>query len=126
MFLTLVLSLIAIQADTLDYPHTGANNITCDSCHFIYGTEPSLLPPWTSHIPQDIDDTQYNTLCWSCHNGLDTAYVRTHSSLETTVTATGQWNAKPAITPINRSSSRHTEAQAIFIREWYRVSPRQH
>jgi predicted CxxxxCH...CXXCH cytochrome family protein len=82
LFLTLVLSLIAIRADTLDYPHTGANSITCDFCHFIYGGEPSLLPPWTSHVPQDIDDTQYNTLCWSCHNG-DAPFAKTHSSLET-------------------------------------------
>jgi hypothetical protein len=79
--LTLILTLIAIDAYTLDYP--GANSISCDSCHFIYGTEPSLLPEWTAHTPQDNDDTQYNTLCWSCHNDLDALYVRTHSSLST-------------------------------------------
>ena len=83
LILTVMLSLIAIQADTLDYPHAGANNIGCDSCHFIYGSEPSLLPEWTSHIPQDIDDSQYNILCWSCHNGLDAPYMRAHSSLST-------------------------------------------
>jgi galactitol-specific phosphotransferase system IIB component len=74
--------LISIHADTLDYPHYEINNISCDSCHFVYGGEPSLLPPWTAHIPQDIDDTQYNTLCWSCHNNIDAPYVRTHSSLQ--------------------------------------------
>jgi hypothetical protein len=92
MVLTIVLSLIAIQASALDYPHSGANIITCDSCHFIYGGEPSLLPPWTSHVPQDIDDTQYNMLCWSCHNGLDVlSFVRTHSSL-TTDNSYGNWS----------------------------------
>jgi predicted CXXCH cytochrome family protein len=93
LLLTLIISLTAIQADTLDYPHTGANNIGCDSCHFIYGGEPSLLPPWTSHTPQDIDDTQYNTLCWSCHNGLDFIYVRTHSSLSTD-NSYGDWSVE--------------------------------
>ncbi|RJR17296.1 MAG: hypothetical protein C4581_08270, partial [Nitrospiraceae bacterium] len=71
------------KAYTIDYPHFEINNIGCDSCHFIYGTEPSLLPPWTAHTPQNIDDTQYNTLCWSCHNDSDAPYVRTHSSLQT-------------------------------------------
>jgi hypothetical protein len=78
----LLLSLSAFQAYSLDYPHFGGNSIGCDSCHFIYGTEPSLLPEWTSHTPEDIDDTQYNTLCWSCHNDIDAPYVRTHSSLQ--------------------------------------------
>jgi hypothetical protein len=78
----IVSSLIAIQAEALDYPHHDINNIGCDSCHFVYGTEPSLLPLWTAHTPQDIDDTQYNTLCWSCHNDIDAPYVRTHSSLQ--------------------------------------------
>lgn len=66
-----------------DYPHSVINNIGCDSCHFVYGTEPSHLPPWTAHIPQDVDDTQYNTLCWSCHNDVDAPYVRSHSSRQT-------------------------------------------
>jgi hypothetical protein len=74
--------LISIQADTLDYPHYEVNKINCESCHFVYGGEPSLLPPWTAHTPQDIDDTQYNTLCWSCHNDIEAPYVRTHSSLQ--------------------------------------------
>ncbi|RJR17297.1 MAG: hypothetical protein C4581_08275 [Nitrospiraceae bacterium] len=65
-----------------DYPHFGINNLGCDSCHFVYGSQPSLLPPWTEHVPQDIDDTQFNTLCWSCHNDIDAPYVKTHSSLQ--------------------------------------------
>jgi predicted CxxxxCH...CXXCH cytochrome family protein len=82
LVLALALNLISTQAYTLDYPHSGANNIICDACHFIYGTEPSLLPEWTAHIPQDIDDTQFNMLCWSCHNDIEAPHMRTHSSLE--------------------------------------------
>jgi nitrate/TMAO reductase-like tetraheme cytochrome c subunit len=80
--LAVLFSFIGIQAEALDYPHYGINNIGCDSCHFVYGTEPSLLPPWTAHTPQNIDDTQYNTLCWSCHNDIEAPYVKTHSSLQ--------------------------------------------
>ncbi len=74
--------LVSIQAYSLDYPHTGVNNITCDACHFVYGDEPTLLPAWTNVVPQNIDDTRYNVLCWSCHNDVEAQYVRTHSSLE--------------------------------------------
>jgi predicted CxxxxCH...CXXCH cytochrome family protein len=66
----------------LDAPHTSTNTIDCDSCHFVYGDQPALLPPWTEHAPVDIDDTQYNTLCWSCHNDITAPYVSTHSSLQ--------------------------------------------
>jgi cytochrome c len=71
LIFALLLALIFIQAEALDYPHNKLNKISCDSCHFVYGGEPSLLPPWTAHTPQDIDDTQYNTLCWSCHNDIE-------------------------------------------------------
>lgn len=81
--IVLTLSLMSTQIDALDYPHSGINNIGCDSCHFVYGEEPSLLPPWTEHVPQDIDDTQFNTLCWSCHNDIEAPYMKTHSSLQT-------------------------------------------
>ncbi|MEW6602208.1 MAG: hypothetical protein AB1499_14640, partial [Nitrospirota bacterium] len=79
----LLLCLAPAPGHTLDYPHFTGNNIGCSACHFVYGTEPSLLPPWTAHVPQDIDDTQFNTLCWSCHNDIEAPYVRTHSSLQT-------------------------------------------
>jgi predicted CXXCH cytochrome family protein len=80
---TIVFCLFATLAySASDFPHFGINNIGCDSCHFVYGSQPSLLPPWTSHVPQDIDDTQYNTLCWSCHNDIDAPFVKTHSSLQ--------------------------------------------
>ncbi len=77
IILAIVISLIAVQAGALDYPHFGINNIDCDSCHFVYGTQPSLLPPWTVHTPQDIDDTPYNTLCWSCQLYTLYAYILT-------------------------------------------------
>jgi hypothetical protein len=51
VILSLFVILFSIQASALDYPHSGANIITCDACHSIYGGEPSLLPPWTS-LPQ--------------------------------------------------------------------------
>jgi hypothetical protein len=82
LIIGIVLSLIAIQAETLDYPHSYINNIGCESCHFVFGEEPSLLPEWTVHVQQDIDDTQYNVLCWGCHNDVDAPYMRTHSSLQ--------------------------------------------
>lgn len=78
-----IILFISVQSSALDYPHTEINNISCDSCHYVYGEEPALLPPWTVHVPQNIDDTQYNTLCWSCHNDIEAPYMRTHSSLET-------------------------------------------
>lgn len=83
LIIAIMLSLTAIKGDALDYPHFGGNYIGCNACHFVYGTQPSLLPPWTAHTPQDIDDTQHNTLCWSCHNDIEAPYVRTHSSLQT-------------------------------------------
>ncbi len=82
IFIVLFLPLIALQAYAQDWPHNEGNGVGCDSCHFIYGTEPSLLPPWTAHDPQDIDDTQFNTLCWSCHNDIEAPFVNTHSSLQ--------------------------------------------
>ncbi len=88
IFLTFAILCVSILigisgAAALDYPHFEGNNIGCDSCHFIYGTESNLLPPWTDHVPANIDDTQYNTLCWSCHNDIEASYVRTHSSIQT-------------------------------------------
>lgn len=80
---TLAAGLMPAKSHALDYPHFGGNSIGCSSCHFVYGSEPSLLPPWTAHVPQDIDDTQFNTLCWSCHNDIEAPYMRTHSSLQT-------------------------------------------
>ncbi len=82
LFILVNIVAIAFVHAASDYPHFGINNIGCDSCHFVYGTQPSLMPPWTEHVPQNIDDTQYNTLCWSCHNDIDAPYMKTHSSLQ--------------------------------------------
>ena len=79
--LSLIFTLIAIQAETLDYPHTSVNSIGCDSCHFVYGDNSSLLVDVSSYST-GIDDTQYNNLCWSCHNDIDAPDVETHSSLQ--------------------------------------------
>jgi len=79
----LAVCLFPAKGHALDYPHFSGNSIGCNSCHFVYGMQPSLLPPWTAHVPQDIDDTQHNTLCWSCHNDIEAPFVRTHSSLQT-------------------------------------------
>ncbi len=86
-----MLFLTSAQVYAQDWPHNEANGVGCDSCHFIYGTEPSLLPPWTAHDPQDIDDTQFNTLCWSCHNDIEAPFVNTHSSLQTD-NSYGDWS----------------------------------
>ncbi len=75
----ILICLFATLAIADGYPHFFQNNIECDSCHYVYGTEPQLLPPWTHRDPVD-DDTQFNSLCWSCHNGLDAVRVMTHSS----------------------------------------------
>ncbi len=80
--LALGLSLITNTSNALDYPHTGVNSIGCNSCHFVFETEPTLLPPWTSQPPQDIDDTAYNKLCRSCHNDIDAPRMKMHSSLQ--------------------------------------------
>jgi len=83
VILIAVISILAVTfVHAIDYPHNWINNIGCDSCHFVYGSQPSLMPPWTEHLPQDIDDTQFNALCWSCHNDIDAPYARTHSSLQ--------------------------------------------
>ena len=82
VILAFILSLIAIEADALDYPHNSINNIGCDSCHYIYGTEPTLMLPWLVYGVEGIDDTQYNSLCWSCHNNIIAPDMETHSSLQ--------------------------------------------
>jgi hypothetical protein len=128
--LAIILGLIAIKGYSLDYPHSYINNIMCESCHFVFGEEPSLLPEWTKHDPQDIDDTQYNTLCWSCHNDIDAHYVRTHSSLQLD-NSYGNWTVecktchnphtqKHVITLIRRNSSGYMDTKVIFIRVYRR------
>jgi predicted outer membrane repeat protein len=64
-------------------PHNSVNSIGCDNCHDVSTSNPYFMPSWTVHPPQNIDDTQLNTLCWSCHNDIPVPYVKTHSSLQT-------------------------------------------
>ena len=75
-----------LLAVTLDYPHTGVNNIGCSACHDSPGSIPAGYGPYA---PQSIDDTPANNLCRSCHNDIEAPFVRTHSSL----TTTGQYGA---------------------------------
>ncbi len=87
--LALALSAIGGVTDALDYPHNTTNGIGCGSCHISHNGGEGLLP---AHTPTNIDDTQVNTLCWSCHNPLGTApYEETHSSL-TTDAGYGDWS----------------------------------
>ncbi len=62
-----------------EYPHSATYGIGCESCHYAYN--PALPPDWATFVPQTIDDTLYNNLCWNCHNDITAPYVKTHSSL---------------------------------------------
>jgi predicted CXXCH cytochrome family protein len=81
-FYVLLILLITFNAYALDYPHYEEKGISCESCHFVYGGLPSLLPAWTVHDPQDIDDSLYNTLCRGCHDDEEAPFMATHSSLQ--------------------------------------------
>jgi hypothetical protein len=68
LLLALLLILTAVSSyGGLDYPHSSINSIGCNNCHYVYGGEPTLMPPWLVYGQQGIDDTQYNALCWQCH-----------------------------------------------------------
>ncbi len=69
----------------LDEPHNVINSIGCDSCHDLTASDqPMMMPVWTAHEPIDIDDTQFNTLCVSCHVTRNVFLnILTHSSLQT-------------------------------------------
>jgi len=107
VFLILVSSYVS--AGGLDAPHNQTNNIGCESCHDVSaGDQPDLMPLWTVHPPQDIDDTQFNTLCWSCHNDLPTSYYPTHSSKNAT-TRYGNWTVECWV-----CHNQHTQEQNII------------
>jgi hypothetical protein len=69
----------------IDEPHNVINSIGCGSCHDVTAfDQPKLMPAWTAHEPVDIDDTQFNTLCVSCHVTRNVfPNIMTHSSLQT-------------------------------------------
>jgi len=74
------------------YPHIDSRVYrTCENCHFLEGTNPSLMPDWAVQPPLDNDDTIYNNLCRHCHNDLLAPFAKTHSSL-TTTSRYGDWN----------------------------------
>jgi len=79
--LALIANPLSTSIYAIDYPHNTINDIGCDTCHYIYGSESSLLVEGLNY-GQDIDDTQYNALCWQCHNDIKAPYVKTHSSLQ--------------------------------------------
>jgi hypothetical protein len=86
-----------VYASGLDVPHNTVNSISCGNCHDIFAyNQPNLMPPWTVHAPQDIDDTQLNTLCRGCHNDIPVPYVKTHSSLQTG-TKYGNWTVECSV-----------------------------
>ena len=76
----------------LDYPH---NDNSCGYCHSGHHTpEPVFLPAWTNQPPANIDETQFNNLCTSCHNEVGAAtFVRTHSSVQAGNTY-GDWSVE--------------------------------
>ena len=78
-----LLFLISVVTATYanDYPHTDGNNIQCMDCHDIHSGFASLLRVDAGHVPQNIDDTLANNLCWSCHNDVIAPFMKTHSSL---------------------------------------------
>ncbi len=80
LLLALGLSLIAISAHALDYPHTffpsGVNTVDCQDCHYIHGGA-----PWET-VPLNIDETYNNNLCLGqCHNDVIANHAEPHSSL---------------------------------------------
>ncbi|MEN8261932.1 MAG: cytochrome c3 family protein [Nitrospirota bacterium] len=76
----------------LDYPH---NENGCGYCHSgHHSQEPVFLPPWTNLPPSNIDETQYNNLCTSCHNEVGAAtFVKTHSSVQAG-NSYGEWSVE--------------------------------
>ncbi|UCH82053.1 MAG: CxxxxCH/CxxCH domain-containing protein [Nitrospiraceae bacterium] len=74
--------LVTVQSHALDYPHNNAKSVSCEDCHYIWGSEPSLMIEGLTY-GNDIDDTHYNALCWSCHENATAPLVETHSSLQT-------------------------------------------
>ena len=76
-------SLFSMAFAGLDFPHDASTGIGCQSCHDVTSSEPALMPSEFAHDPPaDIDDTLFNSLCWSCHNdSISPHYVQTHSSL---------------------------------------------
>lgn len=66
-----------------DSPHNTTSGTLCLSCHDFTSPDPKFIPVDPDE-GSTIDETRYNSLCWSCHySGGDGPYVKTHSSLNT-------------------------------------------
>lgn len=87
-----VFGMVCQASAGLDAPHDASKSIGCLSCHEMTSTESMLIPPM-GHVAQDIDDTLFNNLCWSCHNEVIAPYVKTHSSLQSD-SSYGQWTVE--------------------------------
>ena len=84
MLLGLGLVLLAGPGRAALTPHTvWYSGSVCSDCHDLLCSTPGVIPDWMLHVPQNIDDTPYNTLCWSCHNDVVAPFAKTHSSLTT-------------------------------------------
>ncbi|MHC4686922.1 MAG: CxxxxCH/CxxCH domain c-type cytochrome, partial [Planctomycetota bacterium] len=68
-------------ARAVDFPHNEQSMIGCDSCHDVFGGAEDLMLTFVTY-GTDIDDTQSNSVCWSCHNDVEAPLRRTHSSLQ--------------------------------------------
>ncbi|GAB4346021.1 MAG: hypothetical protein Kow0089_23200 [Desulfobulbaceae bacterium] len=91
----LLVTATVLQGASPDAPHDdfAPTSVGCLSCHDMSAYDQANLIPDTGHVPQDIDDTLYNNLCWSCHNSIDAPYVKTHSSLQTS-SRYGDWTVE--------------------------------
>ncbi len=81
LFLAVTSVLASVQSYAMDYPHNDSNTVSCEKCHYVWGSEPSLMIEGLLY-GNNIDDTHYNSLCWSCHNSVKATDVETHSSLQ--------------------------------------------
>lgn len=82
LLMVTVICLAGVSANAhemLQWPH----NDGCDYCHHSHHSgEPSLLPATTNIPPTNIEETQYNNLCQSCHATGGGPFVNTHSSVQ--------------------------------------------
>jgi hypothetical protein len=92
LILSLAIVLFAALSFALDYPHNAVNNISCFSCHYVFGGEEDLMPPWITY-GTNRDFTQHNALCWSCHNEVQAPLKKNHSSMQADE-GYGQWTVE--------------------------------
>ncbi|RJQ43512.1 MAG: CxxxxCH/CxxCH domain-containing protein [Nitrospiraceae bacterium] len=91
ILLVMALCFFSAHGYALDFPHNGTEGINCESCHYVWGSQPSLMIEGLTYGQNGIDDTEYNQLCWSCHWGA--MGVNTHSSYQTD-NSYGDWTVE--------------------------------